>query len=58
VTVNLSEDLSLEKKQEVDVKSSPDAPAFPMDDFPDGGLAAWSIIFGVSEHLLGFQTSD
>jgi hypothetical protein len=48
VTVNVPDDQPSEKEEE-DVEASPTIPAPAMDDFPDGGLAAWSVVFGVSE---------
>lgn len=49
VTVNVPDDQPSEKKEEEDVEASPTIPAPPVDDFPDGGLAAWSVVFGVSK---------
>ncbi|KAF9783217.1 MFS general substrate transporter [Thelephora terrestris] len=46
VTVNVSEEQPSEKKEEEDVEASPTIPTPPVDDFPDGGLAAWSVVFG------------
>lgn len=46
VTVNVSYDLQSDKKEEEDTEASPTTPTPVTDDFPDGGLAAWSIVFG------------
>ena len=47
-SVNASGDLSLEKKEEEDPEADPAVLILPVDDFPDGGLAAWFIVLGVS----------
>lgn len=48
VTVNVSDDRQSDKKEEEDVEASPVASPTPpaVGDFPDGGLAAWSVVFG------------
>lgn len=49
VTVNVPEDQLLEKKEKEDdddVEASPSTPAPRMDDFPDGGAAAWMVVLG------------
>jgi len=37
---------SLEEKEEIEVSSA--LPTPDVDDYPDGGLAAWCIVLGVS----------
>jgi hypothetical protein len=43
------ESVTLDVKEEEDLEASPAIPTAAVDDFPDGGLAAWSIVLGVSE---------
>jgi hypothetical protein len=52
VTVRASEDRPLEKGERDDVETSP---TNLTNDHPDGGFAAWCVVFGVSKlHLLAF----
>jgi len=44
VMVKSVEDRQLEKKEE---EINPVPPTPDVDDYPDGGLAAWSIVLGV-----------
>jgi len=41
------EDQQLEKREE-EIEINPAPPVPDVDDYPDGGLAAWSIVLGVS----------
>jgi hypothetical protein len=49
--LNTPVDRPSEKKEEEDEETvaSPVAAAAPTDDFPDGGLAAWGVVVGVSQ---------
>jgi len=48
VTLKFVEDRSLEEKGEEEIGGNPVLATPDVDDYPDGGLAAWSIVLGVS----------
>ena len=48
VTLNIVEDGSLEGKGEDGAGVGPVTSTADVDDYPDGGLAAWSVVLGVS----------
>jgi len=46
VMLKFVEDRPVEEKEEIEVSSA--LPTPDVDDYPDGGLAAWCIVLGVS----------
>jgi hypothetical protein len=46
-SMTFGEEPSEEKEGEIGV--SPTIPTSSVDDYPDGGLAAWCVVFGVSQ---------
>ena len=43
-----TEDGPSEGKEEGEIEAGPVTSTFDADDYPDGGLAAWSVVLGVS----------
>lgn len=54
-TMKIPEDRPLEEKEE-DVEVCPEITTNPMDDCPDGGLAAWCVVLGVSESTISLPS--
>ena len=48
VTLKYVEDRPLDEKDEEIIEASPIFCTPDLDDYPDGGLAAWSVVLGVS----------
>lgn len=56
VTVKFSENRPLERKKEQDVETGQIVIVTTMDEYPDGGLAAWSVVLGVGEFAIALPS--
>ena len=57
VTLKFVEDRPSGEKEDVEIEASPVLSTPDLDDYPDGGLAAWSIVLGVSPSTIIFRGS-